>query len=169
MIKNTLALIIVATLLSCSNSNTGFDKKEEKKSPSASLELNTPIDNSDTIWVVASGADMSQIKFDTKLIKVPTAKLLTIALQNKSTDATMPHNLVIIQPGTANDVGQAGYKFLDNGYVAPDDKNVIAHSPVAQINETVYFTFTTPAAGEYQFICSYPGHWGLMKGTFITE
>jgi azurin len=53
--------------------------------------------------------------------------------------------------------------------VNPEDKRVIAYSALALMGETVYFTFTTPTAGEYEFICSYPGHWGRMKGKFVTE
>jgi azurin len=109
------------------------------------------------------------MRFDTKMIKVSAHKLLTIGLINKSTDATMPHNIVFIQSGMANDVGQSGLNFKENAYVNPENKNVIAHSPLVQINETAFFSFTTPAAGNYEFICSYPGHWGMMKGKFITQ
>lgn len=169
MIKHSIVAIITASLFSCTNSSDGFDKNQNNNTPPASIEANAPVDTRDTITVIATGADMSEMRFDTKLIKVPEQKEITIALVNESTDATMPHNFVVIKDGTANEVGQAGYKHLDNAYVTPQDKNVLGHTPLAQINETVYLTFTTPIAGEYQFICSYPGHWGMMKGSFITE
>ena len=35
--------------------------------------------------------------------------------------------------------------------------------------QTTSITFTAPAAGTYDFICSFPGHSGLMKGKFIVE
>ena len=127
------------------------------------------VDRAPLLALSGQGANMSEMRFDTKSIKVPAGKELTVALENQSTDATMPHNIAFIQEGTANEVGQGGLSFKENGYVNPDDKNVIAHSPVVQIGETKYFTFTTPAAGDYAFICSYPGHWGMMKGKFITE
>jgi len=112
---------------------------------------------------------MSEMKFNKKVIRVPANKNITIALTNRSSDATMPHNIVIIKKGFANDVGQAGLSHKENAYVKPNDQNVIAHSPLAQIGETVYFSFKTPRIGNYEFICSYPGHWGLMKGEFITK
>ena len=123
----------------------------------------------DTIFLVATGANMGEMKFDKKEIYVPAETEITMALINKSTDPTMPHNVVIIENGKSNDVGQAGLNYKDNSYVMPNDINVFAHSPLAQIGETVYFSFKTPSSGEYQFICSYPGHWGLMKGDFIVE
>jgi azurin len=30
-------------------------------------------------------------------------------------------------------------------------------------------TFPAPAAGEYMFICTYPGHWQQMQGTFTVK
>lgn len=169
MKKYSALIIITTSLFACTNNSNGFEKNQDKIYEPASIEASTPIDTRDTITVIASGANMSEMQFDTKLIKVPAQKQITIKLVNESTDATMPHNFVVIKNGTANDVGQAGYKHLDNAYVSPQDENVFGHTPLAQINETVYLTFTTPNAGEHQFICSYPGHWGMMKGSFITE
>lgn len=159
---------VVFGLVACgpSNKDSGFDQESSNDIP-ARAEL--PLDQSDTITIIAQGANMAEMKYDTKSIRVPANKKITIALVNESTDATMPHNIVFIQKGTANDVGQAGIQHKDNGYVNPNEKNVIAHSAVAPVGETVYLTFTTPTPGDYEFICSYPGHWGLMKGKFLTR
>lgn len=163
-----LFVFIIITWLGCGTNqqNTGFeDNNTNETQPKAQSKMIT----SDTLKIEASGATMSEMRFNKKVIRVPSNKILTIGLINRSTDATMPHNLVIIEPETANSVGQNGLKYKKNAYVNPKDKNVIAHSPLAQIGETVYFTFKTPAPGNYEFICSYPGHWGLMKGKFIIE
>ena len=162
--------ILAVSLIACSGGQkNGFSSADNRELSTKPLTATIPVNLEDTIYVVATGSNMSEMRFDTKRLKVPVGKELTIALENQSTDATMPHNIVFIQEGTANDVGQGGLKFKENGYVNPDDKNVIAHSPVVQIGETKYFTFTTPTTGEYEFICSYPGHWGMMKGKFVTE
>ncbi len=168
--KYIIISILAITLVACGGGqkDTGFDTDNEELS-SAPVKATTPVDESDTIRIVALGANMSEMKFDTKSIKVPANKEITVLLVNESTDATMPHNIVFIQEGTANEVGQGGVKFKDNAYINPEDQNVLAHSPLVQIGETAYFTFTTPAAGDYEFICSYPGHWGKMKGKFVTE
>ena len=147
MKKYSALIIITTSIFSCTNNSNGFEKNQDKIYEPASLEASTPVDTRDTITVIASGANMSEMQFDTKLIKVPAQKQITIKLVNESTDATMPHNLVVIKNGTANEVGQAGYKYLDNAYVSPQDKNVFGHTPLAQINETVYLTFITPNAG----------------------
>lgn len=166
--KKLLILSIAFAIVSCGQSDDkkGFDDKPLDTTP---VRVETPVDESDTITIVGSGASMSEMKFDKKVISVPSNKEITLALVNQSTDASMPHNLVVIKPGTSNSVGQGGLKFKDNNYVNPDDTDVIINTPLAQIGETVYVTFTTPSEGDYEFICSYPGHWGLMKGKFLTR
>lgn len=166
--KYNLYIIVACTALwACGGSNNQF--AEEEKNPVESVEATTPINTSDTILVKALGANMSEMRFDVASLKVPAGKEITIALENAGTDPTMPHNMVIVNLGTGAAVGQDGLKFEENSYVKPEDNRVIAKSPLAPMGEVVYFTFTTPAAGEYDFICSYPGHWGMMKGKFVTE
>ena len=166
MIRYITLSILAISLVSC-----GGDSKTDKSQELSTVPVRatTPINESDTIIVQALGANMTEMRFDIKTIKVPANKEITIALENAGTDPIMPHNIVFIEEGTGNDVGQAGIKFKDNAYVDPEDENVIASSPIANMGETVYFSFTTPTPGDYEFICSYPGHWGKMKGKFVTE
>ncbi|MDG1756262.1 MAG: plastocyanin/azurin family copper-binding protein [Bacteroidia bacterium] len=166
--RNLFILYVLFLILGCGGGNqqSGFENDEPITSaPIAKSKIIT----SDTLFIDALGANMSEMKFNKKVIRVPANKNITIALTNESSDATMPHNIVIIKKGFANDVGQAGLRHKVNAYVKPNDQNVIANSPLAQIGETVYFSFKTPEIGNYEFICSYPGHWGLMKGEFITK
>jgi len=166
--KKISVLIILFSIIACGGGNqqSGFENEESISSaPIAKSKIIT----TDTLFIAAMGENMSEMKFNKKVIRVPADKYITVALTNESNDATMPHNIVIIKKGFANDVGQAGLNHKENGYVKPNDQHVIAHSPLAQIGETVYFSFKTPKIGNYEFICSYPGHWGLMKGEFITQ
>lgn len=166
MNKLSLLSILIFALGCGNNTQSGFENEE----PLSSAPMATSkIIMTDTVFIVALGKNMSEMNFNKKVIRVPSEKNITIALTNQSTDATMPHNIVFIEKGHANDVGQGGLSHKNNAYVNPDDENVIAHSPLAQIGETVYLSFETPKTGEYEFICSYPGHWGIMKGVFITE
>ena len=100
MIKYSILLIVTASFISCNSSSDGFDKNQKKNTPPASIEANAPVDTRDTITVIATGDDMSEMRFNTKLIKVPAQKEITIALVNESKDATMPHNFVVIKDGT---------------------------------------------------------------------
>ena len=44
---------------------------------------------------------------------------------------------------------------------------VIAHTTVVGGGESVTIEFAAPAVGEYDFLCSFPGHAALMKGKFV--
>ncbi|MEM7656961.1 MAG: plastocyanin/azurin family copper-binding protein [Bacteroidota bacterium] len=80
----------------------------------------------------------------------------------------MLHNLVLVQPGKANAIGEAaltlGLKGESMGYV-PNSEQVLYHTGLVQPggSETIYlYAPTTP--GTYPFVCTFPGHSQLMRG-----
>jgi azurin len=81
----------------------------------------------------------------------------------------MLHNCVITKPGLADAVGDAALKLNLNGpklnYV-PITGNVLYHTNILQPETTEAIYFTAPSEpGDYQYICSFPGHASLMRGT----
>ena len=84
----------------------------------------------------------------------------------------MAHNLVILKPKTdAAAFSNAGAMHRAAGFIAPDQKaNVIAATALAGNGETVEVTFKVPAAGNNQFICTFPGHFVAgMTGTLVVS
>lgn len=79
----------------------------------------------------------------------------------------MLHNLIITKPGKGQAVGELALTLgLDGpqlGYV-PTTDDVLYNTCLLQpeTSQTIYFT--APPAGDYPFICSYPGHYQVMKG-----
>ncbi|MGN6451752.1 MAG: plastocyanin/azurin family copper-binding protein, partial [Steroidobacteraceae bacterium] len=58
---------------------------------------------------------------------------------------------------------------LANDYVQPDDKRVIAHTKTIGGDQSTSVTFATSAlkpGGDYRYLCTFPGHNALMRGTF---
>jgi azurin len=82
---------------------------------------------------------------------------------------SMGHNWVLTKAADAADVGLAGVGAgRDNSYVDPNDKRVIAHTKLIGGGETTSVKFSTKALkkGEsYSYVCTFPGHSALMKGT----
>jgi azurin len=82
----------------------------------------------------------------------------------------MLHNFVVVKPGMANPVGEAALRLNLNGpkmqYV-PNSPNVLYHTNLLQPEsaETIYFVAPTEP-GDYQFVCTFPGHYTVMQGTF---
>jgi len=72
------------------------------------------------------------------------------------------HNWVLVQPGQMEAVDK--YAEKHDGAVAPGDPRVIAVAPMCGKGETVRTEFIAPAAGDYPFFCSTPGHAEDMNG-----
>lgn len=92
---------------------------------------------------------------------------------NLTTVSSMPptamsHNWLLLDQDTdVNAFAMASLKAKDNDYVAPDmTDQLIAQTGLVGGGNTDSVTFTAPeTAGDYEYICSFPGHFtGGMKG-----
>ena len=106
------------------------------------------------------------LKFDTEKVEVKAGSRVKIVFNNND---DMLHNFVIVKPGMANPVGDLALRLNLNGptlnYV-PNSPNVLHHTNILQPEsaETIYFTAPTEP-GDYQYVCTFPGHSSLMQGT----
>ena len=57
----------------------------------------------------------------------------------------------------------------DNNWVKPGDSRVIANSVLIGPGDSGEVTFTAPASGTYQFVCTFPGHNFTMFGDFVVN
>lgn len=121
--------------------------------------------------IVIKGSDAMQ--FDLKEIKVKAGQKvkLTLTHSGKLAKAAMGHNWVLLKPGT--DVAAFGSKAAaarETDYIPAAEKaSIIAHTKLVGGGESDTIEFTAPAKGTYTYICSFPGHYALMKGSFIVE
>jgi azurin len=107
------------------------------------------------------------MKFDKTLITAKAGSVVQIDFQNPD---HMQHNLVLIKPKTSEKVGAAADKLAmdPNGtklnYV-PRMPEVLQATPLVNPGGKFTLTFTVPdAPGDYPFLCTFPGHWRIMKG-----
>ena len=124
--------------------------------------------------VTIEGNDAMQ--FNTKEIVVDkTCDEFTVNLAHvgKLPKAAMGHNVVISKAadrqGIANDATSAG---PNNDYLKPDDARVIAHTAMIGGGEKASVSFKTAdleAGGDYDFFCSFPGHWAIMSGKVVVK
>lgn len=92
---------------------------------------------------------------------------VTITFKNTASSPAMQHNVVVVKTEAAiEEVGQAAMGAADTGYVPADKASlIIASTPMATTGQTVSVTFTAPSEpGDYPYICTYPGHYMLMRG-----
>ena len=117
-----------------------------------------------------SGND--QMQYDKQTLTVPAScKEVTLTLHHtgKLPREAMGHNWVLVNAADFNAVANAGLGAgLANDYVAPGDKRVLAHTKTIGGGQTTSVTFPTSLlkpGGDYRYLCSFPGHNALMRGT----
>ncbi|MCY7358469.1 MAG: ThuA domain-containing protein, partial [Rudanella sp.] len=113
-----------------------------------------------------------QMKYDTKQFVVRAGRPIVLTLENPD---IMQHNIVICKPGTAEKVGKAADKMaqdpksVEKHYV-PQLPEVLASSILVNPGESYTLEFMAPdKPGDYPFICTFPGHWSIMRGVMRVE
>lgn len=84
--------------------------------------------------------------------------------------AAMGHNWVLIPKGEVEAVATAGMSAgVAGNYLAEGEDRYIAATKIIGGGESTSVTFSVADMdpnGEYMYICSFPGHWSVMRGTF---
>ncbi|WP_406684918.1 azurin [Seonamhaeicola sp. MEBiC1930] len=152
----------------------GGEKKKEKES--FSYENKSQVkeevkEDSNLANVVLVGDD--GMKFDKTEIKVKVGQKVKLTLRHKGKMDinVMGHNVVILNKGVnvAAFAVKAGAS-RDTKYIPGDSgEDIIAHTDLIGGGQTTSIEFDAPEAGIYDFICSFPGHYAIMKGKFIVE
>lgn len=111
------------------------------------------------------------LQFNVGSITVPSSCTdFTITLQHtgQMPVAAMGHNVVITLASDRQAVATAGQAAgIDGDFVPAGDARVIAHTEMIGGGETTSVTFPVSAIqgdGPYEFFCSFPGHWAVMRG-----
>jgi azurin len=117
--------------------------------------------------VIRLGTVKEKMLFDKTTLKVTAGKRIKLVFDNND---SMPHNLIIGRPGSLERLGQAADRMLTDpnavkrGYV-PDTPDVIASLGLLFPGQKEVLSFTAPKEpGQYDYVCTFPGHWRLMKG-----
>jgi plastocyanin len=114
-----------------------------------------------TITIRAAG---STLEFTPARVSAKAGTRVRIRFVN---DGTLPHNLVV--PKTDDDIDAlalAAYQAGETGYVPLDLKEkLVGWTALASPGQAVEVNFVVPAAGEYTYVCLFPGHANSMLGT----
>ena len=112
-----------------------------------------------------------KMMYDVRELTVKPGKKVKLTFANYD---FMPHNILLVKPGKADDVGLAaiglGAQGFDVGFV-PKSEEILWHSSLVDYGQEEVIEFTAPTEeGAYPYICSFPGHHRLMRGTlFVTN
>ena len=124
--------------------------------------------------ITITGNDTMQ--FDTKEFTVKAGEEVELELKNigKLPKIAMGHNLVILKKGIS--AIKFGQKIMGMGASATNAlpeasmEDVIAATKLLGPSESDVITFTAPKeAGDYQFVCTFPGHFAMMRGIMVVK
>ncbi|MEN8772742.1 MAG: azurin [Akkermansiaceae bacterium] len=146
-----------ATLFAAPDDTTTAKKEEKKADQEVTIEAN------------------DQMQFNKKAFEIKAGETVKLTLKHvgKLPKVAMGHNIVILKKGT-NLAGWASKAMTAaaTDYIPADEvskKAVVAHSKVLGGGETDSITFSIKDAGEYQYLCSFPGHFALMQGKITVK
>ena len=125
----------------------------------------------DTVRITVNSND--QMKFDVNEIVVKENQVVVLILHHTGTmpKASMGHNLVIIDNDISlSNFAKKSFSAKENDYIPESElQNIIAYTSLLGGGESDTITFIAPVKGSYDFLCSFPGHYSIMKGKFIVE
>jgi azurin len=110
------------------------------------------------------------LKFDQVRLKVKAGSRIRLVFRNND---DMLHNFVLCAPGKGQAIGAAamalGIDGASKNYV-PDSPDVLFHTALTQPDSSDTIYFVAPSApGDYDYICSFPGHAVMMNGIMQVE
>ena len=115
---------------------------------------------------------ISGLQYDAKELRGKAGERVTLHFKN--TDS-IPHNWVLVKNGAFERVGQASNlmmadpKVADKHYI-PESEDVLHYTPMLYHNQRYQLSFNLPnEPGVYPYMCTFPGHWMVMKGNLVVE
>ncbi len=113
------------------------------------------------------------MQFDKKEFKVKAGQKVKLTLKHtgKFAKNAMGHNFVLLKPGTDLQAFASKANMASSTEYIPKSEaaSIVAHTKLIGGGESDTIEFTAPKKGTYTYICSFPGHYGIMQGKFIVE
>ncbi|MCB1093622.1 MAG: cupredoxin domain-containing protein, partial [Verrucomicrobiae bacterium] len=108
---------------------------------------------------------IEKMRYDIQSFEVKAGKKIQVTFANPD---FLPHNFVITQPKSADEVAIAAIQLAEKGFekgFIPDHPKILAHTKLLDHKQEETIAFTAPAEpGDYEFVCTFPGHHLLMRG-----
>jgi plastocyanin len=152
---------------------TAFNLRQKMSPNKRYSAKDAQFDSQKNLKVVKISAVKERMLYDITQFEVLVGQPVRIDFTNP--DATA-HNIVIVMPGASEEVGLAANemakdpKEAQRGQYVPKSKKVLhATRMVAPLSATA-LRFTAPQKpGDYPYICTFPGHWIIMKGVMVVK
>lgn len=149
--------------------------KSQKKQPTKQSAKEADFDSQKGLKTVEIGCVREQMRFTVEKFAVKAGQPVKLTLQNP--DATA-HNWALVQPGTVEEIGMAANLMAGDPEAAKEGQfipknlasKIIIHTKMLAPETAETLRFRAPEKpGTYPFMCTFPGHWIIMKGEMIVK
>lgn len=114
-----------------------------------------------------------EMKYNTNRFDVKEGQMVKLTLKNvgQLPKESMGHNWVLLASGTnVEGFAVAAIAARETDHIPAEWSDaVIAHTNLLGPGEEHTIEFEAPSKGIYDFICTFPGHSGMMKGKFVVQ
>lgn len=114
------------------------------------------------------------LAYDVKEFKVKAGQTVKLTFNNTHPAVPQPHNVVIGVAGSKDKLMGLAMQMatapdgMAKGFI-PDSPDILFHTKLLQPNTTETIEFKAPAAGDYPYLCTFPGHGAIMNGVMKVE
>lgn len=131
-----------------------------------------PTANLPVLEVTIKPDPANPLAYDTKTISAKAGQKVKLTFNNTHPTLPQPHNFVLgklgVDKGKMLSIAMTAMTLVDKGYI-PASTDILAHTGLIQPNNSETIEFTLPAAGEYHYICTFPGHGAIMNGVITAQ
>ncbi len=170
-LKSTFAMLALGLtfLFACNNEQKSEATNETAVADETAVD-ETEATSQEKAEITLNANDAMQFDKNEFTVSAGQTVVLTLNHTGKQPAASMGHNFVLLTQGTdMATFATAAMAAKDNDYIPADGNGVIAHTKLIGGGESDTITFTAPEKGTYDFLCSFPGHYSIMKGKFIVQ
>ena len=114
----------------------------------------------------------NQMQFAPRELRARAGQPVRIVFENPD---SMPHNFVLVARGAEEEVGVLADEMASDPtslakHFIPASPKVLHATPLVNPSARAELVFTAPAQpGRYPYLCTFPGHWRIMRGVLIVE
>lgn len=149
-----------------------WDTKKDKPLVGKLNAKDAAFDALPDLLTVRIGCLPERMLYDTTAFTVAPGQPVKLILSNP--DVTQ-HNLVIGKLGSLETLGLAGNEMAKDlaglsKHFIPESDQILHHTKLLDHGTSETLRFTAPTEpGVYPYLCTFPGHWILMKGEMIVK
>lgn len=161
----------IAALLPNAKGGIGQVISKSIASGGAVAKAETLDDLKKTHTIVRVNVVAGQMKYEKTEYTASTGKPIAIALYNPD---LLQHNIIAGKQGSMEKLGPAVNAMMTQPdglakHYIPAIPEVLGGTRMANQNEMVFLKLPALEPGEYPLLCSFPGHWAIMKATLKVQ